>query len=295
LAQNRKHRSSRLYIQSIKEAYPCVDCDQYFKYWVMDFDHIKGEKTTSLNKLQNCSIERIKREIAKCDLVCACCHRIRTWRRKNEHIESIETNIKTNTPETETELINIELKGINIEKANVMEAREILNKYHYAKFGRPATIIYKAMYHGETIAIVKFTPVIRQEVATKEGWKADETLELDRFCIVPKFQKKNAASRILSLVIQRVKQDKPDTKNLVSFADIEQGHAGIIYKASNWKLLGPSPVSYRYETPEGRITNKKVVYNTAKRQCMTEQQYVESENLMKIRTPGKIKYHYKLN
>lgn len=49
----------------------------------MDFDHVRGEKKFNLavaaNK--NISIARIQDEIAKCDVVCANCHRERTFKR----------------------------------------------------------------------------------------------------------------------------------------------------------------------------------------------------------------------
>ena len=60
---------------------PCVDCGGRFDACCMDFDH-----RDSASKLYNVgsmfsrhySRELIESEIAKCDLVCANCHRIRT-------------------------------------------------------------------------------------------------------------------------------------------------------------------------------------------------------------------------
>jgi len=49
----------------------------------MDFDHVKGKKTTEISTLMRSgySLERIKKEVAKCEVVCACCHRVRTLKR----------------------------------------------------------------------------------------------------------------------------------------------------------------------------------------------------------------------
>ena len=47
----------------------------------MDFDHIRGKKLHNVAWLVNVSERRLLEEIAKCDLVCANCHRIRTARR----------------------------------------------------------------------------------------------------------------------------------------------------------------------------------------------------------------------
>jgi hypothetical protein len=44
----------------------------------MDFDHVRGEKLFGIAVNMNISWERLEAEIAKCEIVCANCHRIRT-------------------------------------------------------------------------------------------------------------------------------------------------------------------------------------------------------------------------
>jgi hypothetical protein len=64
---------------------PCTDCANRFPPHVMDFDHMDGsEKVLNLAAMmrRNFSWSTIKAEIAKCELVCANCHRMRTYRRK---------------------------------------------------------------------------------------------------------------------------------------------------------------------------------------------------------------------
>lgn len=62
---------------------PCVDCHKKFPSYVMDFDHVRGEKTFNVGSLGNSiSFKRIQSEIAKCEVVCSNCHRIRTWKRR---------------------------------------------------------------------------------------------------------------------------------------------------------------------------------------------------------------------
>jgi hypothetical protein len=66
---------------------PCNDCGRSFHPWQMDFDHRPGEKkefSIGQAHTRGISQERIVREIAKCDLVCACCHRHRTYLRRLE-------------------------------------------------------------------------------------------------------------------------------------------------------------------------------------------------------------------
>ena len=61
---------------------PCMDCGRKFPRWCMDFDHRPGEqKEFYLGRAKCISLEKRQEEIAKCDLVCACCHRTRTRNR----------------------------------------------------------------------------------------------------------------------------------------------------------------------------------------------------------------------
>lgn len=83
--QNRRVQWNRQAIRKAKDV-PCADCGRRFPHYVMDFDHRPGEV-----KCFNVSIaagqprlswERMAAEIAKCDVVCANCHRERTYQRR---------------------------------------------------------------------------------------------------------------------------------------------------------------------------------------------------------------------
>lgn len=69
-------------VRQYKERRPCVDCAGRFPAEVMDFDHVRGVKLFELSEAAGRSLEIIAREIAKCDLVCANCHRLRTASRR---------------------------------------------------------------------------------------------------------------------------------------------------------------------------------------------------------------------
>ncbi len=64
---------------------PCADCGNSYPSYVMDFDHIpeRGKKRQNVGHLvaNANSVAMLLQEIAKCDLVCANCHRIRTHKR----------------------------------------------------------------------------------------------------------------------------------------------------------------------------------------------------------------------
>jgi hypothetical protein len=64
---------------------PCGDCGVQYNPWVMQFDHRepKSKLDTIANLVGNSrSLEVVKTEIAKCDVVCANCHSERTHRQR---------------------------------------------------------------------------------------------------------------------------------------------------------------------------------------------------------------------
>lgn len=71
--------STREAIRTIKESSPCTDCDEYYPYYVMQFDHVNGDKEFNIANALRKGLKAILKEIEKCDLVCANCHAERTW------------------------------------------------------------------------------------------------------------------------------------------------------------------------------------------------------------------------
>lgn len=67
---------------------PCADCGRSYPPYVMDFDHRPGEQKcfnlSSIALQARRSWKKIMDEIAKCDVVCANCHRERTYQRKKQ-------------------------------------------------------------------------------------------------------------------------------------------------------------------------------------------------------------------
>lgn len=71
------------HVRQLREKTPCADCGQQYPWYIMEFDHCRGEKDTEIARMVRApvSLPRLQREIEKCDLVCANCHRARTYGR----------------------------------------------------------------------------------------------------------------------------------------------------------------------------------------------------------------------
>jgi hypothetical protein len=83
----RRYRArKREQIDDLKRV-PCADCGGTFHPFVMDFDHREGESkqfNISAAVPLGLSLEAVRAEAAKCDIVCANCHRLRTLRRMEQ-------------------------------------------------------------------------------------------------------------------------------------------------------------------------------------------------------------------
>lgn len=77
-----KGRAFREWVDSLKAGKPCMDCSGTFPPYVMEYDHVRGEKRHSIGNMANHKRERVLEEIAKCELVCCACHRVRSHNRR---------------------------------------------------------------------------------------------------------------------------------------------------------------------------------------------------------------------
>jgi hypothetical protein len=75
-----KKKGIKEYISMYKEYRGCMDCGQKYPSYVLDLDHRdpNEKKFTPSRLAKNNSWQQMMDELAKCDVVCANCHRIRT-------------------------------------------------------------------------------------------------------------------------------------------------------------------------------------------------------------------------
>lgn len=77
--QREWRRQRRIKFNELKKK-PCTDCGGEFPPHVMDFDHKDGVKLGRISTMATqVSWDKLLAEIAKCDLLCANCHRIRSF------------------------------------------------------------------------------------------------------------------------------------------------------------------------------------------------------------------------
>lgn len=85
-----KKNEKREFIENYKKTHNiCADCKQHIPVCALDFDHVRGMKLGGIADLvtKKISFSTLQAEMEKCELVCANCHRIRTFNRTNPSTE----------------------------------------------------------------------------------------------------------------------------------------------------------------------------------------------------------------
>ena len=84
LRRRTNRRKNMILFHEYKESKGCFDCQGMFPHYVLEFDHKpEFEKSDVVYRVLVAEgVEKAWEEIAKCDVVCANCHKIRTYNRK---------------------------------------------------------------------------------------------------------------------------------------------------------------------------------------------------------------------
>lgn len=79
-----RKETAQTYVSTYKERHGCADCHKKWPAYVLDLDHIGVGKDGMVSAMVNRgdSLEKIIQEMAKCEVVCANCHRCRTQNRR---------------------------------------------------------------------------------------------------------------------------------------------------------------------------------------------------------------------
>jgi hypothetical protein len=216
------------------------------------------------------------------------------WEHEFNNKDRIRNLIKYWLGISEIQVKNFDFNDIQRRIVDSKQAELFVSKYHYAgRIGRSG-LNFGYFLNDVLIGLIIYVPPIRQEVAIKQGLAYKEVLELSRLVVHPEYQIKNLASFLIANSIHEVRRLRPEVKLLVSFADSTYNHSGIIYKASNWKLDGEVESSYWYADDKGYICHKKTLWNHAKKMSMTESEYCNKYNYMKVFGEKKFRYKYDL-
>lgn len=136
-------------------------------------------------------------------------------------------------------------------------ARFAVEHWHYSRALPAGKIASVGVWEDDKyIGAVIFGSGANMNMVKPWGLKHHEGIELVRVALN---KHSTPVTRIISIAIKLYKKRYPATRLIVSFADMNQGHEGIIYQAGNWLYTGPVASSPKWLAPDGKeVHNRRV-------------------------------------
>ena len=142
-------------------------------------------------------------------------------------------------------LIEVNMNNMKVSLCERNEIKDFVEKWHYSgnMNGVISTYCFKLEYNGNLIGAMVFGWLAMANTWKKYVNKREDLIELRRLCCIDDTPK-NTESYFIGKCLRWLKNNT-NIKKVLSYADAEFNHQGIIYQATNFKKLGM--------TPKGRV------------------------------------------
>lgn len=162
-------------------------------------------------------------------------------------------------------------------------------KFHYAKAVPTSKHSFNIFNdNNEWCGVIMYSSGANNSIGDPFNLYQGEVLELVRVALNGK---QECTSQALAMSLRKLHKIAPHIKIVVSYADLDQEHAGIIYQATNWIYLG----KFNEGNIGATIINGKKVHNRSvnNRYGTSSFKYIKEHidpNAEVFRTKGKHKY-----
>lgn len=152
----------------------------------------------------------------------------------------------------------MKVKEMKVEPCRVQEVRQFIEHWHYSNKvnGIICDYCFKLTYDGKIIGAAIFGGLAMPNVWMKYADKREDIIELRRLCCIDDTPK-NTESYFIGQCLRWLKRNT-DIKKVISYADTDYGHTGIIYKASNFDYIGKTNPG-RVIVYQGKIYHDKCI------------------------------------
>lgn len=176
---------------------------------------------------------------------------------------------------------------ITLKRATKEAVKYACLNFHYAKRVPQAVASYNVYSDGEWCGTIIYGYGASPNLAASVGLKHGEVLELVRVALNGK---QPYTSECVAASMKAVHRDIPEVKMLISFADMDQGHFGTIYQATNWIYIGERGVK---KAAEYIINGKKYHNKTIHDKHLSKETLLQIDpNMVEVGSLGKRKYIY---
>lgn len=127
---------------------------------------------------------------------------------------------------------------MRLEKASHKAIVYACMNFHYAK-SIPVNTFGFSVFNAknEWCRVVLYGTGAANNIAMPFNLNQGQVIELVRMALNGK---QESTTKAMAISLKILKQYSPNVKLIVSYADSEQGHVGIIYQATNWYYIGSS-------------------------------------------------------
>jgi len=178
---------------------------------------------------------------------------------------------------------------LRIDWCSYEAAKYAVKHWHYSRsLPCSKTARFGVWEDDKFIGAVVFAWGANRHLAGEYKLKMTECAEL---CRVALTKHTTPVSRILSIAVKMLKKEMPGIRLIVSYADLNQGHLGKIYQASNWLFVGETGNEAGIVL-NGKLTHRRTInskYGTSTIEWLHE--HVDS---CARRVEGKPKFKYLL-
>ncbi|MBH8600105.1 hypothetical protein [Thermoactinomyces sp. CICC 23799] len=189
------------------------------------------------------------------------------------------------------------IKDMSVELCDVNEIRDFIAKWHYSGGinGVRSRYCFKLLYDGEIIGAAIFGGVAMANVWKKYVSREEDLLELRRLCCIDDTPK-NTESYFIGQCLRWL-LNNTEVKKVISYADMDYGHEGVIYQATNFEYLGKTSTG-RAILFEGKRYHDKAIRTKYKGKlkpfAQRLREALERGDATYTKTKGKHRYLYDL-
>lgn len=125
---------------------------------------------------------------------------------------------------------------MRISRATPKATKYACLNFHYAKSVPSAKWSFNVFNDSdEWCGVIVYGTGANNHIGSPFGLYQGEVVELVRVALNGK---QEATSQAVAMTLRELHRIAPQVKIVVSYADLDQGHAGTIYQATNWIYLG---------------------------------------------------------
>lgn len=152
-----------------------------------------------------------------------------------------------------------QIKDYHIERLDCETAKRYIREHHYSHGSHNAPSPCYGLFNGiYLIGVLMFAVPCSENVRRSVFGKGyeDYVLELHRLHILDGTPK-NTESWFVSRCLKMLRKDHPQTKAVISFSDISEGHHGTIYRACSFYQCGSTGSAIFYRDQLGRLRHPR--------------------------------------